>query len=83
MCQVLHWRAAIRREFLGIIVTQLVERKVAAVGHFQRAGDGLRHCGECGDDFADRFQVALGIGVKPTASLEHRGVVAGCGEHIV
>ena len=80
--QVFHRRLARRGEFLGVLVTQLVEREGRLPGDFQRLLQGLGIAGEERGHFLRRSQVALGIGKQQFAGRGHRAAVPHGAEHV-
>ena len=80
--QIFHRRLARRGEFLGILVTQLVEREGRLPGDFQRALHGLGIAGEEQGHFLRRSQVSLGIGKQQFAGRGHRAAVPHGGQHV-
>ena len=67
----------------GVLVAQLVEREAAAVGDFERAGDGVRVAGKQAGDFFRGFQVAVGDALAAEAGVVDRAAVSDAGEHVL
>ena len=80
--QIFHRRLARRGKFLGVLVTQLVEREGRLPGDFQRALQGLGIAGEEHGHFLRRSQVPLGIGKQQFAGRGHRAAVPHGGQHV-
>ena len=74
--KVLAQRFARRGQFLGILVTQLVERKPAPPGDLQRALNGLGSRRKQDGHFFQWLQIALGIGKQVLARRRHRAAEA-------
>ena len=66
-------RLALGHRFVGIFVSQLVEREGAGVGDLHGAGERVRMAGEQPRHFVGRFQVPLGIGLQlqPASWMVH------------
>ena len=80
--QIFQRRLPRRGEFLGILVTQFVEREGCLPGDFQRARQGLWITGEEHGHFLRRSQVSLGIGKQQFAGRGHRAAVPHGAEHV-
>ena len=79
--QVAGRRLAVGYDLRGVVVAQLVEREVAAVGHAQGLGQQLGREGQ--PEPAPRAQVALGVAVQRLAALGQRPAQPGRCQHVL
>ena len=66
-----------------VLVAQLVEREAAAIGDFERAGDGVGVAGVKPADLVRGFQVAVGEALAPEAGVVDRAALADAGEDVL
>ncbi len=72
-----------RHRFVRILIAQLVERKVDAVGKPHGFRDRIRDVAKQPRHFLRRLEMAFGIGFKPLADRIDGGLLADAGQHIL
>ena len=72
-----------RHRLVRILVFELIERKVDAVGKAHGFRDRLRQIAKQPRHFVRRLEIAFRIGLQPLADRLDRGLFADAGEHIL
>ena len=81
--QELHRRLTRGTQFLGILVTQLIQSEMATVGQLQTMSQGVRGAAKERSHLCRRFQIAFGVGETQCSQLHDGDAVADRGQHVL
>ena len=72
-----------RHRLVRILVFELIEREIDAIGKAHGFRDRVRQIAEQPRHFVARLEITFGIGLEPLADRLDRGLLADAGEHIL